>query len=185
MVARKLRGSRRCKCGQPLAGARAMALRRIPLGVRTSEPAAAVRREDFHGSMAANRTGAFGRYRALPRHPVAPPPESLSPRVGPAQALIPQNRREAVLALLLSLKAAFSEEIFFRLALPLLLFRVTGSLTVSHHRTDRLRRRLSSAAIRLRCCRQNSRYLQPKWDHLCWLHCAWPRPRIAGCCEYP
>jgi uncharacterized protein len=55
---------------------------------------------------------------------------SLSPRGRPDQALIPRNRREALLALLLSLNAGFSEELFFRLALPLLLFQVTGSLSV-------------------------------------------------------
>ena len=56
---------------------------------------------------------------------------SLSPKGRPDQALIPRNRREAMLALLLSLNAGFSEELFFRLALPLLLFQVTGSLAVS------------------------------------------------------
>lgn len=57
--------------------------------------------------------------------------KSLSPQAGLDQALVPRNRREAMLALLLSLNAGFSEELFFRLALPLLLFQVTGSLTVS------------------------------------------------------
>ena len=57
--------------------------------------------------------------------------KSLSPRAGPDQALIPRNRREAILALLLSLNAGFSEELFFRLALPLLLLQVTGSFAVS------------------------------------------------------
>lgn len=57
--------------------------------------------------------------------------KSLSPQAGPDQALIPRNRREALLALLLSLNAGFGEELFFRLALPLLLFQVTGSLAVS------------------------------------------------------
>jgi membrane protease YdiL (CAAX protease family) len=57
--------------------------------------------------------------------------KTLSPRAGPDQALIPRNRREAVLALLLSLNAGFGEELFFRLALPLLFLQVTGSLMVS------------------------------------------------------
>lgn len=185
MVARKLRGSRRCKCCQPLAGARAVALRRIPLGVRTSEPAAAVRREDFHGSMAANRTGAFGRYRALPRHPVAPPPESLSPRVGPAQALIPQNRREAVLALLLSLKAAFIEELFFR---PGAAVASVSGHGLAHGLSPPDRSIATPIILRSDSATLLStkfRYLQPNWNHLCRLHCAWSRPRIAGCCEYP
>ncbi|MES2337123.1 MAG: CPBP family intramembrane glutamic endopeptidase [Pseudomonadota bacterium] len=56
---------------------------------------------------------------------------SLSSRAGPDQALIPRNRREATLALLLSLNAGFSEELFFRLALPLLLLQITGSLPAS------------------------------------------------------
>lgn len=57
--------------------------------------------------------------------------KSLAPGAGQDQALIPRNRREATLALLLSLNAGFSEELFFRLALPLLFLQVTGSLTVS------------------------------------------------------
>lgn len=56
---------------------------------------------------------------------------ALSPQPGLDAALIPRNRREAVLTLLLSLNAGFSEELFFRLALPLLLFHVTSSLAVS------------------------------------------------------
>lgn len=56
---------------------------------------------------------------------------ALSQRPGPDAALIPRNRREAVLALLLSLNAGFSEELFFRLALPLLFFHLTGSLATS------------------------------------------------------
>lgn len=55
----------------------------------------------------------------------------MSPSGGLDQALIPRNRREGVLALLLSLNAGFSEELFFRLALPMLLFHVTNSLVVS------------------------------------------------------
>jgi uncharacterized protein len=57
--------------------------------------------------------------------------KSLASGAGPDQALIPRNRREATLALLLSLNAGFSEELFFRLALPLLLLQVTGSLVLS------------------------------------------------------
>lgn len=56
---------------------------------------------------------------------------ALSPEPGPDAALIPRNRREAVLALLLSLNAGVSEELFFRLALPLLLFHLTGSLATA------------------------------------------------------
>lgn len=52
----------------------------------------------------------------------------LEPVSGPADAMIPRNRREAGLVLLLSLNAGFSEELFFRLALPLFLFALTGSL---------------------------------------------------------
>lgn len=55
----------------------------------------------------------------------------LAPQQGPDAALIPRNRREGMLALLLSLNAGFSEELFFRLALPLLLIQVTQSLGVA------------------------------------------------------
>jgi len=54
--------------------------------------------------------------------------KTLSPHSGPAEALIARNRREAVLVLGLSLNAGFSEELFFRLALPLLVTQLTGSL---------------------------------------------------------
>lgn len=47
---------------------------------------------------------------------------------GGTDALIPRNRAEAAHALALSINAGFSEELFFRLALPLLLFKMTGSL---------------------------------------------------------
>jgi len=57
--------------------------------------------------------------------------KALSPKPGPDAPLIPLNRREALLTLLLSLNAGFSEELFFRLALPLLLFQVTGSLAAA------------------------------------------------------
>jgi hypothetical protein len=55
----------------------------------------------------------------------------LAPQQGPDAALIPRNRREGALAMLLSINAGFSEELFFRLALPLLLLRVTQSLEVA------------------------------------------------------
>jgi len=52
----------------------------------------------------------------------------LKPAQGTAEALLPRNRQEAAIALILSLNAGFSEELFFRLALPLILFQITGSL---------------------------------------------------------
>lgn len=52
----------------------------------------------------------------------------LKPAEGPADALLPRNPREAAIALVLSLNAGVSEELFFRLALPLILFQITGSL---------------------------------------------------------
>ncbi len=55
----------------------------------------------------------------------------LRPVPGPADALIPRNRRETLLALALSINAGFSEELLFRLALPLLLFGLTGSLEIA------------------------------------------------------
>lgn len=55
----------------------------------------------------------------------------LSQVPGPADALIPRNRSEAAIALVLSLNAGFSEELFFRLALPLLLFQLTHSLEIA------------------------------------------------------
>jgi uncharacterized protein len=54
----------------------------------------------------------------------APLPEALLP-------LIPRTAGERWAALTLSLNAGFSEELFFRLALPLLLLQVTGSITLS------------------------------------------------------
>lgn len=51
----------------------------------------------------------------------------MKPLEGPADALIPRNGREAAIALVLSVNAGVVEELFFRLALPLLLFRLTGS----------------------------------------------------------
>ena len=55
----------------------------------------------------------------------------LKPAAGPADALLPRNRREAVIVTVLSLNAGFSEELFFRLALPLLLLHLTGSLWIA------------------------------------------------------
>ncbi len=43
-------------------------------------------------------------------------------------ALIPRNGREALYGIALSINAGFSEELFFRLALPLLMLHITGSL---------------------------------------------------------
>lgn len=47
--------------------------------------------------------------------------------LGDFDALIPRNGREMLAALPLCLNAGFSEELFFRLALPLLITAVTGS----------------------------------------------------------
>lgn len=47
---------------------------------------------------------------------------------GGVDALIPRNRREALYGVALSINAGFSEELFFRLALPLLMLKITGSL---------------------------------------------------------
>ncbi len=55
----------------------------------------------------------------------------LKPVAGPADALLPRNRREAMIVTVLSLNAGFSEELFFRLALPLFLFHLTGSLWIA------------------------------------------------------
>lgn len=47
------------------------------------------------------------------------------------EPLIPRNGREMLATVPLSLNAGFSEELFFRCALPLLLLHVTGSLAFS------------------------------------------------------
>lgn len=47
--------------------------------------------------------------------------------VGDVEPLIPRNRAEMLASLPLCLNAGFSEELFFRLALPLLVTTVTGS----------------------------------------------------------
>lgn len=52
------------------------------------------------------------------------------PVVGDIEPLMPRNGRERLLAIPLSLNAGFSEELFFRLALPLLIAQVTGSAVV-------------------------------------------------------
>ena len=52
----------------------------------------------------------------------------LAPVQGTVDALLPRNGRESAIALVLSINAGVSEELFFRMALPLLLFQITGSL---------------------------------------------------------
>ncbi len=54
----------------------------------------------------------------------------VSPVIGDTEPLIPRNGAEMLAALPLSLNAGFAEELFFRLALPLLVTRVTGSAAV-------------------------------------------------------
>jgi membrane protease YdiL (CAAX protease family) len=49
------------------------------------------------------------------------------PVMGDVEPLLPRNGRERLIAIPLSLNAGFSEELFFRLALPLLIAHVTGS----------------------------------------------------------
>ncbi len=49
----------------------------------------------------------------------------------PLDPLIPRNRHESLYAVALSINAGFSEELFFRLALPLLLYHITGNLLLS------------------------------------------------------
>ena len=46
------------------------------------------------------------------------------------EPLLPRNARERLAAIPLSLNAGFSEELFFRLALPLLVTQVSGSATI-------------------------------------------------------
>lgn len=50
-----------------------------------------------------------------------------NPTIGDIEPLMTRNGAEARAGLLLSLNAGFSEELFFRLALPLLIAEVTGS----------------------------------------------------------
>jgi membrane protease YdiL (CAAX protease family) len=47
--------------------------------------------------------------------------------IGDVDSMIPRNRAEAFWTFLMSLNAGFSEELFFRLLLPLLLVQLTGS----------------------------------------------------------
>lgn len=54
----------------------------------------------------------------------------MTPVVGDIEPLIPRNTAERWAALVLSVNAGYSEEFFFRLALPLLLTTVTGSAAV-------------------------------------------------------
>jgi uncharacterized protein len=49
----------------------------------------------------------------------------------PTDPMIPRNARERVYALAMCINAGFSEELFFRLALPLLLFHISGSLLLA------------------------------------------------------
>lgn len=53
------------------------------------------------------------------------------PVIGDIEPLIPRNTAEMLAALPLCLNAGFSEELFFRLTLPLLLTTVTGSVAIS------------------------------------------------------
>lgn len=61
--------------------------------------------------------------------PAAVQAQGLSP--DGVDAIIPRNGRESLCGIALSINAGFSEELFFRLALPLLLFQITGSLSLS------------------------------------------------------
>ncbi|MGV8876751.1 MAG: CPBP family intramembrane glutamic endopeptidase [Rhodoglobus sp.] len=51
--------------------------------------------------------------------------------IGDIQAILPRNRQELVLGGLLSINAGIVEELLFRLALPALIFAVTGSAIVA------------------------------------------------------
>jgi membrane protease YdiL (CAAX protease family) len=53
-----------------------------------------------------------------------------APVVGDIEALLPRDSRETWMAVPLSLNAGVSEELFFRLALPLLVTAVTGSALI-------------------------------------------------------
>jgi hypothetical protein len=54
-----------------------------------------------------------------------------APVIGDIEPLLPRNRAERWVAIPLCLNAGFSEELFFRLALPLLLTSVSGSVPLS------------------------------------------------------
>jgi membrane protease YdiL (CAAX protease family) len=51
--------------------------------------------------------------------------------IGDIQAILPRNRQELVLGGLLSINAGIVEELFFRLALPALIFATTGNAVVA------------------------------------------------------
>jgi len=53
---------------------------------------------------------------------------ALAAMIGDVEALIPRSARERLAAIPLCLNAGFSEELFFRLALPMLIAHVTGSV---------------------------------------------------------
>lgn len=53
--------------------------------------------------------------------------KAINPNIGDIEPLMARNAAEARAGLVLSLNAGFSEELFFRLALPLLIVQVTGS----------------------------------------------------------
>lgn len=54
-----------------------------------------------------------------------------TPTIGDIEPLMTRNAAEARAALVLSINAGFSEELFFRLALPLLIADVTGSVPLA------------------------------------------------------
>ena len=53
------------------------------------------------------------------------------PMLGDTQALLPRNWDEVATCVPLAINAGVSEELFFRLALPLLAFKATGSMTIA------------------------------------------------------
>jgi uncharacterized protein len=53
------------------------------------------------------------------------------PVVGDIEALLPRNRKEVLACIPLAINAGISEEIFFRVALPLLALMATGSVTAA------------------------------------------------------
>lgn len=57
--------------------------------------------------------------------------KALTPVIGDIEPLMPRNGHERLIMIPLSLNAGFSEELFFRLALPLLVAHVTGSAIVA------------------------------------------------------
>jgi membrane protease YdiL (CAAX protease family) len=85
----------------------------------------------FGGSLAAGLIVAWLilRYRAKRRTPQDGPPKVIM--VGDIQPLLPRNAAERWWAAFLSINAGMSEELFFRLALPLLIVLVTGNVIVA------------------------------------------------------